>query len=437
VNGRRARLARLARSAGARHGAVVGGAMLVAGVLDYAVSVVAGRWLGPTDFGVFVSVTAILQVLLGVATAVRIVVAHYGAAITAHPGGAGELGAFLRAVRSWCWRRGLAATAVAVVLSPLLVRPLRLATAWPLWAASGMVLMLVLREAALGALQGVQEFGALGLVQVSQAVLRLTLAAALIALGAGAPGAIVAQPLAAAAALALGARRLRPYLAPRAGASGRPVSWAYSASTVAGLTLLGVLTNLDALVVKMSFSPAVAGDYGPVVTFARISFFVPCGLSFVLLPKATRRGATGRDARPLVLLSLAAVLAPGLALSAGYLLAPGAVVRHVFTGAYGDPGLVLGLASVAATLYAGVNIWLTYALAVRRPQFVYALAGLVAVQAVLMFGAAARGLGAMTLTMVVGGVVGNAAGWLTTCARRPEVARSVGAALAPAAEQGG
>ncbi|MFL5264868.1 MAG: lipopolysaccharide biosynthesis protein [Anaeromyxobacteraceae bacterium] len=437
MNRRSARLARLARSAGARHGMMVGGAMLVAGMLDYAVSVVAGRWLGPTGFGVFVSVTAILQVLLGVATAIRIVVAHYGAAITAHPGGAGELGAFLRAVRSWCWRRGLAATAIAVVVSPLLVRPLRLSTAWPLWAASGMVLMLFLREAALGALQGVQAFDGLGLVQVCQALLRITLAAALIALGAGASGAILAQPLAAAGALALGARWLRPYLGARAEASGRRVSWAYSASTVVGLTMLGVLTNLDALVVKMSFSPAVAGDYGPVVTFARISFFVPCGLSFVLLPKATQRGATGRDARPLVLLSLAAVLAPGLALSLGYLLAPGAIVRHVFTGAYADPGVVLGLASLAATLHAGVNIWLTYALAVGRPQFVYALAGLVLVQAVLMFAAAGRGLTAMVLTMVAGGVVGNVGGWLTTCARRAEEGREAAAALPRAIEQGG
>jgi hypothetical protein len=68
---------------------------------------------------------------------------------------------------------------------------------------------------------------------------------------------------------------------------------------------------------------------------------------------------------------------------------------------------------------------------------VYALAGLVAVQAVLMFAAAGRGLTAMVLTMVAGGFVGNVGGWVATCARRAEAGRQVGAALPRALEHGG
>lgn len=415
---RAARAARLLRSTGARHGAVLGAAMLIAGVLDYAVSVLAGRWLGPTEFGVFVSITALLQVLLSVATAIRLVVALQAAGITARPRHGAALGSFLRGVRRWSWRRGIAATLLAALASPLLVRPLRLPTAWPLWAASAMVLMLFLREATLGALQGVQDFPRLALAQVGQAALRLALAAGLLLLGARATGAILAQPLAAIGAVAIGAQGLRPRMAAPGDAPPVAVNRSQVASTVLGLAVLGVLTNLDALVVKAAFAPRVAGDYGAVVTFERISFFLPCSLSFLLLPKATQRIATGRDPRPILLLALAGSLAPGIALSAAYLAAPGVLVRHVFTAAYADPGLVLGLASLAATLYAGVNLWLNYALSVARPRFMYALLGVVAAQGAAMLLVAGRGLTALVGAMVAGGLLGNVAGWVTTWSPR-------------------
>jgi len=440
------RLAPLLRSRGARHGLLLGSAMLVAGALDYGVNVVAGRWLGPTDFGVFVAVTALLQVLLSVATAVRMVVAFYGAGIDARPDGAAELAAFLARVRSWCWRCGLAATALAVAASPALVGPLRLPSAWPLWAACGMVLMLFLREATFGALQGIQAFGGLGLAQVSQAVLRLAAAAGLMWAGAGASGAIAAQPIAAVGAVVLGDRWLRPWRRAPRQAPAPAVSWSYSAWTVLGLAVLGVLTNLDALVVKMSFSPRAAGDYGAVVTFERMGFFIPCALSFVLFPKSAQRSASGRDARPMLLLALAGSLAPGLVLGALSLLAPGAIVRHVFTADYADPGLVLALACLAGTLYAGVNIWLNYALSTGRQRFVLALLAVVVVQGAAMFAAAGRGVAAVATCMVAGGLVANVGGWLTTWAppRRaaergalPADAASLPKAVPGALEQGG
>ncbi|HET9596756.1 MAG TPA: hypothetical protein VFP65_14300 [Anaeromyxobacteraceae bacterium] len=434
------RAARLLRSRGARHGLVLGSAMLVAGALDYGVSVLTGRWLGPAEFGVFVAVTALLQVLLSVATAIRMVVAFHGAAIDARPDGTDDLAAFLGRVRRWCCGWGLAATAAAVALAPALAGPLRLASPWPLWAACGMVLMLFLREATLGALQGIQAFGALGVVQVGQAALRLALAAALVLLGAGASGAIAAQPLAAVGAVAIGLAWLRPWLRRPERARREVVSASYAAWTVLGLAAIGLLTNLDALVVKMTFPPRLAGDYGAVVTFERISFFIPCALSFVLFPKSAQRSASGRDARPILLLALAGSLAPGLALSALYLVAPGAVVRRVFTADYADPGLVLALACLAGTLYAGVNIWLNYALSTGRQRFVLALLAVVGAQGAAMFAAAGSGLVAVAACMVAGGAVANVGGWLTTWApprAAPEQRGEPSSRPAPGAVEGG
>lgn len=404
------RLAALLRSAGARQGLTLGVAMLIAGVLDYAVSVVAGRWLAPVEFGVFVAVTALLQVLLSVATTMRMVVAYYTADAVARPGDPGAVGALLRGAAGWCGRWGLVTAGVMALGSGLLARALRLPGPAPLWAAAAMVLAMFLREPAFGALQGIQAFGRLGRAQVGQGVLRLALAVVLVLAGLGAAGAVLAQALAAIGAVALALPSLRPHLAAPAAAAAPRVRRSYVLATVLGLAVFGVLTNLDALFVKVAFPAEVAGDFAPAVTLEKMSLFLPWAISFVLFPKATQRIATGRDPRPLLLASLAAVLVPGLLMSAAYLAAPGPIVRAIFTGAYPDPGVVLSLVSLAGTLYAGVNIWLNYALSTGRSRYVHLLLGVVALQAAALWAFGRAGLTAVGLVMVGAGVLGNLAG---------------------------
>lgn len=425
----RTRLLALLRSAGARHGAVLGSAMILAGGFDYLVSVLAGRWLGPLDFGVFISVTAVVQVLTLLSIAIRMVVAFYTASLTAQAGATDSVGAFLRRAWRWAWRWGLVSTGLMALASPPLGRALRLPDAWPLWAASLMVLLLFLREVTYGGLQGVQAFTGLGLVQVVQGLLRLVFCAGLIWAGWRAEGAILAQPLASAGCVGVAVWWLRPYFRARGAVASGAVSWHYSASTLLGLAAFGLLTNLDALFVRRYFTPRMAGDYGPVVTLAKISLFVTWAIGLVLFPKVAQRRAAGRDPRPILLLALAAALAPGLGLTAVYFLVPGTLVRTVFTGAYADPGIVLGLAGLAATLYAGLHIWLNYALSLDRKRYVYVLAGVFLLQALGMYWFGRDSLVHMTLAMVSAGLVGNLAGYLVTWfpAPLPQVARVEGA----------
>jgi len=387
--------------------------MVLAGGLDYAVNVLAGRWLLPVEFGIFVCVAAILQVLVYLAIAIRNVVAFYTAELSAESDSVNQVGAFVQRAWRWAWQWGLMATALAILISPFLARLLRLPNPWPLWAASPVVLLFFVRPVTDGALQGMQAFAGFGVVQVTQSVLRLLFAAGLIWLGCQAVGAIAALPLACAVVLMLGLWWLRPYFQAR-GEVGRPASWHYSSYTLLGLAAFGVLANLDALFVKHFFSPRMAGNYAPVVTLAKVSLLMPLAMGVILLPKAVQRRAMGRDARPILLLALAGALVPGLVLTIFYFLFPGWLVRIIFTDAYANPGIVLGLASSAASLYAGLNIWLNYALSLERPAFIYALVGVLVWQGLGMFLFGRESLVHMTLVMVSAGVMGNLAGFITT-----------------------
>lgn len=409
---------KLAASIGMRHGLILSTAMLFAGALDYLVNVLVGRWLAPIEYGVFVAIAAILQVFLYLSIAIRNVVAFYAAELTAGANHSGLAALWQRTWR-WAWKWGLAATAIVTLLSVPSTRMLRLSSTWPLWAAAPMVLALFLRPITDGVLQGMQAFGRLGLVHVSQALVRLFFTAGLIWVGCRAAGAIFALPLACFTALALAWLWLRPQIGHVGGVTTRRVSWHYSACTLLGLAGFGLLVNLDALFVKRFFSPAVAGNYGPIVTVAKVCLFFPMAFGMILLPKAKLRHASGRDPQPILLFALAGVLVPGLILTTACFAIPGFLVKAVFGAAYADPGIVLGLACLAASLYSGVNIWLNYALSLERPAFVYTLLSVLFLQGLSMYLFGQKSLIHMTAVMVSGGLVANLAGFMTTCWTNP------------------
>ncbi|HEX6384560.1 MAG TPA: hypothetical protein VF177_07820 [Anaerolineae bacterium] len=415
----RASIQLLARSPGTRHGLVMAGATVIAGGFDYLVLVLAVSLLGPAESIVYLAVMALLQVMVHATNVIRNVVAYYTAELTVQPQATGRIGAFLQRGWRWAWRWGLIATAIMALLSPLLTQWLRIDSLWPLLAGSLALLLLFLRPVTDGALQGIQHFVGLGTVQVVQAFLRLVLTVTLIWLGLRSPGAIVSLPLASSGALLLALWLLRPYFL---GATDevQAVSWRYSVYTLVGLLAFALLVNVDAVMVKRFFSDDVAGNYSPIITLGKMNLFIPLGIGLVLFPKATQRQASGRDARPVLLLALAVTLLPGLLLTFLYFLAPGFLVHTIFTDVYADPGIVLGLVGLATTLFAGVNIWLNYALSLALRPFIYALTAVVFFQivAILLFH---DNFYQIALILVAAGLAGNGAGVLTALGQQPTV----------------
>jgi O-antigen/teichoic acid export membrane protein len=114
----KARIQALRKSAGIRHGVFMAAAMILAGALDYAVNVVAGRWLVPVEYGVFIAVAAILQMLVQLTNTIRNVMAFYTAELKA-AGAPARMGEFIVRALRWGWRWGLISTVVLAVLSPV------------------------------------------------------------------------------------------------------------------------------------------------------------------------------------------------------------------------------------------------------------------------------------------------------------------------------
>ncbi len=421
----RARLQDLSARSGAAQGAFMAVAMIVAGGFDYLVNVFVGRQLAPTEFFVFVTVTALVQIMVQVTNVIRNVVAFYVAEATVRSEAVNHIGSIFQRSWRWAWRWGLVGAGLFALAGPALARFLRIDTPWPLWAAAFALLLLFLRPVTDGTLQGTQRFYGLGSVQMLQSAMRLVFAVVLLGLGLQAAGAIVALPLGSTVALVLALILLRPYFSTPAPADAPiPISWRYSIYTLIGLLAFALMVNADAVVVRRLFGDAAAEAYGPVVTLGKMNLFIPLGIGLVLFPKATQRHAAGRDSRPVLLLALAATLLPGLILTLGYYLFSAQIVELVFGPAYTDPGLVLPLVGLATTLFAGVNIWLNYALSLERRVFVFLLAGIVVLQISAM-ALTHSNLETIALIMISAGAAGNVAGALTTLGQKQKPAGSI------------
>ncbi len=408
------RVQALLQSAGMRHALVMSAATFLAGGLDYLFQIYTGRMLAPAEYGVFIAVTALLQVAVYLTNSIRNVMAYYTAEIAVEPDSQSQIGRFLRRGWRWAWRWGAIALALTLLVSPIVKSFLHIPTVWPLVAAALTMLLLFLRPITDGTLQGIQRFGGLGSVQVVQAAARLLLGAMLLVLGWQAFGALLALPLAMAVALLLGVWLLRPlFHAGEHEKASRAVSWNYSLLTLSGLLFFALIINLDAIAVKRVFSPEIAGNYGPVVTLAKMNLFIPLAMGLVLFPKVTQRLALGRDPRPILLLALAAATLPGLLLTVLFLFVPGPLVEALFGGAYANPGPLLGVVGLATTCFAGMNIWLNYALSAERPAYVAALGGVLLIQVagLLLFHESLMQVGLVTLGA---GLLGNLAGAATT-----------------------
>jgi O-antigen/teichoic acid export membrane protein len=243
-------------------------------------------------------------------------------------------------------------------------------------------------------------------------------AVVLVYAGLAATGAIAALPIATTLAMLVALVFLRDFRRPAGAAVTIPqISLGYSTYTLLGLLAFAILVNLDAIAVKRFFSPAVAGDYGTVVTLGKICLFATLGIGLVLFPKAAQRESAGRDSRQVVILALVATFALGAVLTGLFFLASDVLVEAIFTDAYSDPGPILGLVGIATTLYAGVNIWLNYALSLDRRSFIYLLAVLVllAIAGMALFHVS---ISQIVAVMIIAGVAGNIAGAATTLKRR-------------------
>jgi O-antigen/teichoic acid export membrane protein len=306
----------------ASHTVLVAGALGIAQIAAYAVSVVAARALGPDGFGILAALLGILLIGSVLAMGIQAVAARRLVQVDA----VSRDGAARSMLRDGLIGGGAVALAT-LAISPLLVWLLRLDGWGALVLAAATLVPITWAGAQYGVAQGRESYG------------RLATVYAVVGLGRGIGGVtgalVTGTPLGTMAGLALGtavgAIIGRIVVAPLAAAPRERLDGFFgeSAHATHALLALFVLTNIDVLLARALLNPDEAGIYGVGAVIAKVAFWLPQFVGVVAFP----RFADARRGRATVI-SLLAVAAIGALVVAGTALLPGLVVAFVGGAAY-------------------------------------------------------------------------------------------------------
>jgi glycosyltransferase involved in cell wall biosynthesis/O-antigen/teichoic acid export membrane protein len=352
-------------------------AAMGANAIALAFTIVFARLLGADGYGALAALVSSFLILSIPGSALQVTVARE----VSHSSAAGDPQP-LASVGRWLSRLSLLTLVAAAVALPLRDTIATVIGVDTTWAAAAVIptgflwLMLCVER---GALQGIQQYRLVGWSLVGEAGARLVFGLMLVAGGLDVAGAFLGTALSVTAtSVVLGVPLAR---AVAAGASAHPAAVRRLRELLAGawlpgvaLALIAVLQNVDVIVVKHVADKDAAGAYAAAAVAAKVIVWVAIGLGVYLLPEAARRTRLGRDARPVLVQTLALIAATALPIVLVYALASDLLLGAVFGDDLRSASSALPWLALAMALLASAYLAVQYLLAVGRAAFVWALA---------------------------------------------------------------
>jgi O-antigen/teichoic acid export membrane protein len=336
---------------------------LIASTLNYASNLIFSRILEPASYGDLTALLALLVVITVPTGAAQTVIAERVAS-NAAAGRIERIGYLLRHALAHVLVIALAVSFIYTVSIPLVVDVLDLQAIGPALALAPLITLSFLLPVAMGVLQGLERYLALGLMLVAISVARIGFGVPWASMASGGSGgALAGQAVGAAFVLFGAAWLLRQQLIGRgtgAASSGlrrRPDVRAVSAS----LAFIGfaVLSNLDILLAKLFLPSEEVGLYAALTTIGKVVMFLPGAVALVMVPNAARARHTRRDsARVLRIAGVLVAATAGIA-AVPAALSPGLVVELMFGQEYKD-----ATSGVLPIVCAGAGMALLYLLVV-------------------------------------------------------------------------
>lgn len=346
---------------------------------NYAFFLLAGRVLGPADYGLVAAILSGVLVIQTPFTSLQTALARVVSAVPSAEGAALYRTALRRALR---WTPAGAALAAALVLLAGAVRDD--VPVGPLLAAILVLLPVAVFPLALGQLQGERRFGRYALSMAAFGLPRPLMLLPLLALGVYAAllGTAATTVLAAVVAVLFTADRLREAApGPLQGDHARAMATSL-APLVAGVTAVAVISNLDVIAAKLALDPVQAGLFASAAVVAKAVFLVPQAITIVLLPRVAQRHAAGGATAELLAISLGAALLIGAACSLIALAFAEPIMTLTFGDEFADSAAILPELTAAMTLIGASLTLLYHQVALGSYRVAWLLAGTAGVLAV-------------------------------------------------------
>ena len=280
-------------------------AVMVQNVLALVFTVAFAHILGASGYGSLGALLAAFLILMVPGTALQVTVAREvssALAVGKQPPGP--------AIRSWM--RALTIGALGVIVVSLLLRDvaadiIHVDTKWAAGAVlptGALWLTLCVQR---GVLQGLHRYKLVGVSLIGESLSRLVFALILVGAGLDVTGALLGTTASILAMSLFLGYVLHQELGHAPEGHTPPANERLRAlvgrawAPLLALAFVGVLQNVDVIVVKHRIGGDTAGSYAAAVVAAKVIIWIAVGVGMYLLPETARRRSLGQDARPVLI----------------------------------------------------------------------------------------------------------------------------------------
>ncbi len=374
-------------------------AITFSNALAFASNLLMARLLNISDYGVYVSCSALFSFVSILVSTVQTTSARLAAEQAEARGEAEVWGIF---------RHSLVTLSVFDLFLFIVVLPFAWLLAGFLRVEVNLIIFLILGLLVLapfgvttGYLQGLQRFRLFGLALIFVPLSRLLGSLLFIGLGEGLPGVVLSIPLGLAMGFILNSGMLRRVysesLTRKNLALVKPASRRESFShvvsnyflsgwpTLAGTIGFTFMTTLDVVLIQHLFGGVPAGNYAAIATLGKTIIFLTGSFALLIVPKAAQAVTRGENASHLLRRALAGTLGLGLLGLAGlYLLGP-VLIKLFITNFPDELDWLIVLHGGAMMLYSFSSIWVAFFIAVKQPLYLLLVVPVLVLQITLIY----------------------------------------------------
>lgn len=370
---------------GVKAGAIVLAGVAAANAGNAVFHLIAGRWLGPSEYADLASLLALLGLVSFPLGAVQIALAQRIAYFAARRDLAG-VRTLYRSALAAAFAVGVLLAGMMGLAATLIGRALDVDSTLAVVVTAACLVPAAVAPVVAGLAQGLERFVLFAATQSGGPLLRILWLFPVMAVGAGVSGAVSATFVASLLMLLVPMWMLAGWLR-RGGAQDR-IGALRQFSTdllpaVVGILAFTSLTTFDVIVAKVAFSDHDAGIYSGASIVGRLILYVPAAIVAVLLPKVAARVARGARTSDILTGSLAVTALFCVAATAVYAIAPELILDLSFGSDYAEADELLWLFGVAMTGFALVNVLFIYDLGRGRARMSWILGAAALVQLVL------------------------------------------------------
>lgn len=335
-------------------------------IFNYAYNIILGRMLGPSNYGVLVSLLSIFLIFGSLSGSFSLVLTKFTSQFKTEKK---ESSIFLLLKYSYfaILFFSLILFFIFLIFSNKIANFLNIESNTPIIILGIAISFLFLITPLRGILRGLQKFTYLGLNLVIDSLIKLILGILLVILGFGINGAIVALPLSTIISVFIvlfPLNFLMTYKIKDSSIDFKEI-FKYFWPVFISMTCFFILINMDIILVKHFFNFIEAGIYSVAVQFGKIVFSFPISVTFVMFPKITQLYTLKKDTSKIFLKYLILVLIMCLTITSLYYIAPDFMVNLFFGKQYSNSANLIFLYGINMTLYSLVFIFINYFLSIN------------------------------------------------------------------------